>query len=322
MIEFRDVTRRFGDVVAVKDLDFEVDKGEVVGLLGANGAGKTTAMRLMTGYYQPSEGEVRVGGQLVQRNPLSVKKKLGYLPEKLPLYDEMITREYLRYVADLKGVESGQVDRNLDRVVEQLQIAEQVDRLIGNLSRGYRQRVALAQALIHDPEFLVLDEPTLGLDPVQVRRLRELIGELAEETTLVISSHILPEVNEICNRVIILKDGEMVAVDTPESLSRKQEGNAWTLELASAPSDWSETLESIDPVVSVESIGEATYRLVFEGDDRSARQQVFDLCAEHEAPLIELSRDTMDLEDIFIELTEQDDAAEGIETEATVNEPA
>jgi len=305
MIEFRGVTRRFGDVEAVKDLDFEVDKGEVVGLLGANGAGKTTTMRLMTGYYQPSEGEVRIGGQLIQRNPLRIKSRLGYLPEKLPLYDEMIARHYLRYVAELKGVAPHKFEENLERITRELQIDEQIDRLVGNLSRGYRQRIALAQALVHDPDMLVLDEPTLGLDPVQVRRLRELIASLAEETTLVISSHILPEVNEICSRVIILKDGEMVAVDSPESLARKQRGENWLLEVSNPTNEWEQSIRESDRVVSLESLDSEKYNIVFEEDDRRARELLFRICGDHDVPMLGLSREELDLEEIFFELTEE-----------------
>ena len=216
MIEFRNVTRRFGTVEAVKDLSFEVEKGEVVGLLGANGAGKTTTMRLMTGYYSPSEGEVRIGGQRIERNPLGIKRRIGYLPETPPLHEEMVVRHYLRYVGKLKEIPGGELDSKIETVLARLELEEQAERIVGNLSRGYRQRVALAQALVHEPDILVLDEPTLGLDPKQVHRLRELIQQLAEDSTLLISSHILPEVREICERVIILKEGEMAAVDAPE----------------------------------------------------------------------------------------------------------
>jgi ABC-2 type transport system ATP-binding protein len=306
MIEFRDVTRRFGDVTAVKNLSFEVQKGDVVGLLGANGAGKTTTMRLMTGYFPPSNGEVRIGGQLMQRNPLSIKRRIGYLPEIPPLHDEMIVHHYLNYVANLKEIPPNQLDQKIEKVLSQLELREQAERLVGNLSRGYRQRVALAQALVHEPDILVLDEPTLGLDPKQVRRLRQLIQELAEDSTLLISSHILPEVREICERVIILQDGEMVAVDTPERLaSELVQGQVWTLEVGDAPSDWGERLLELDAVSDVEQQSVGGFQVVFEQDE-TGRRQLFDLCREENVPILELSQSELALEDIFLELTGDD----------------
>lgn len=304
VIEFRNVTRRFGDIEAVRDLSFTVERGDVVGLLGANGAGKTTTMQLMTGYFPPSEGEVRLGGQLVQRNPLGVKRRIGYLPEHPPLYDEMSVRNYLEYLAVLKEVPSDRVKDRVDWTLDRLELDEQSTRLIGNLSRGYRQRVALGQALVHDPELLVLDEPTLGLDPNQVRRLRGLIGDLAEESTLVISSHILPEVRQICRRVIILNRGEMVAVDTPERLAAEMRaGQTWELEVADPPGDWLDRMRSLEWVETADAVDENRFSVVFgTGEDR-ARRELFQLCSEEEVPVLQLSRTELDLEEIFLELT-------------------
>lgn len=306
MIEFSDVTRRFGGVEAVKDLSFEVQKGDVVGLLGANGAGKTTTMRLMTGYFPPSSGEVRIGGQRIERNPLGIKRRIGYLPEIPPLHDEMIVNNYLKYVGSLKEIPRSSMPKKIDRVLERLELEDQADRLVGNLSRGYRQRVALAQALVHEPDILVLDEPTLGLDPKQVRRLRELIQELAENSTLLISSHILPEVQEICERVIILDDGEMVAVDTPEKLAREMlHGNAWDMSFRNVPTDWSERLAELSSVGDVQQNSETAFRVTFEEDDQEGRRELFELCSEQGVPIMELSSTEMALEDIFLELTEE-----------------
>lgn len=309
MIEFRDVTRRFGDVEAVKNLDFEVEKGDVVGLLGANGAGKTTTMRLMTGYFPPSSGQVRIGGQLLQRNPLGIKRRIGYLPETPPLYDEMVVDNYLTYVGRLKEIPPGDLARKKNKVLERLELVDQRQRLIGNLSRGYRQRVALSQALIHEPDILVLDEPTLGLDPKQVHRLRDLIQELARDATLLISSHILPEVREICERVIILKDGEMVAVDTPERLAvQMSKGHPWTLSVADPPEDWADRLSDLPSVNSVERTANETFQVIFAEDDETGRRELFNLCRENRVPILELSRADFDLEDIFLELTREDEA--------------
>ncbi|MFB6345125.1 MAG: ABC transporter ATP-binding protein [bacterium] len=309
MIEFRDVTRRFGEIEAVKGLDFEVEKGEVVGLLGANGAGKTTTMRLMTGYFPPSSGEVRIGGQLLQRNPLGIKKRIGYLPETPPLYDEMVVDSYLTYVGRLKEIPADNLATNKNRVLEKLELTNQRTRLIGNLSRGYRQRVALSQALIHEPDILVLDEPTLGLDPKQVRRLRGLIQELAQDSTLLISSHILPEVREICETVIILKDGEMVAVDTPEKLARSMaQGQPWQLTVGNGNTDWQNDLRDLPSVKQVEDVDNNSYRIVFAEDDQQGRRDLFETCRDHDVPILELTRSDFDLEDIFLELTQEDEA--------------
>lgn len=317
MIEFRDVTRRFGDVEAVKNLDFEVEKGEVVGLLGANGAGKTTTMRLMTGYYSPSDGEVRIGGQRLQRNPLGIKRRIGYLPETPPLYDEMVVDNYLNYVGRLKEIPSADLRRKIDKVLERLELTEQRDRLVGNLSRGYRQRVALAQALVHEPDILVLDEPTLGLDPKQVSRLRELIQELAKDSTLLISSHILPEVREICEKVIILKDGKMVAVDTPERLATQmQQGHPWKLTVAEPRDNWSRKINDLPTVSSVKQLDDDNFRIIFAEDDETGRRELFDLCQSYEVPILELKRADVDLEDIFLELTREDEALRGKEADA------
>jgi ABC-2 type transport system ATP-binding protein len=314
MIEFRDVTRRFGSVESVRDLSFEVDKGEVVGLLGANGAGKTTTMRLMTGYFPPTEGEVRIAGQRIERNPLGAKRRIGYLPETPPLHDEMIVDNYLRYVGTLKELSGQELNSKIATVLSRLELQEQADRPVGNLSRGYRQRVALAQALIHEPDILVLDEPTLGLDPKQVRRLRELIQDLAEDSTLLISSHILPEVREICARVIILKEGEMVAVDTPETLAREMlRGDTWTLHVETPTEGWVDGVAGIDAVTDFERRDEGEFRLVLDETDEAARRKLFEVCRDENVPILELSRTELDLEDIFLELTREEENDQSVE---------
>lgn len=314
MIEFRDVTRRFGSFEAVKDLSFNVDKGEVVGLLGANGSGKTTTMRLMTGYFSPNEGEVRIAGQRIERNPLGAKRRIGYLPETPPLYDEMVVDHYLQYVGNLKELSGSELRSKIDTVLSRLELQEQADRLVGNLSRGYRQRVALAQALIHEPDILVLDEPTLGLDPKQVRRLRELIQDLAEDSTLLISSHILPEVREIYERVIILKEGEMVAVDTPETLAREMlHGETWTLQVEGFTQNWKKKVSGLEGVTNLEEGGDGNFRLVLDGTDETIRRKLFEVCRDENVPILELSRTELDLEDIFLELTREEENDQAVE---------
>ncbi len=323
MIEFENVTRRFGNVVGVTELDFTIEQGDVVGLLGANGAGKTTTMRLMTGYFPPTNGEVRIAGQSVQRHPLSAKRRIGYLPEQLPLYDEMVARDYLRYIAALRDIPSPDQDDKIERVLDRLEIHEQADRLLGNLSRGYRQRMSLAQAMIHEPDILVLDEPTLGLDPKQVRRLRELIKELARDTTLVISSHILHEVRQICKRVVILHEGEMVAVDTPEKLATQmQRGQSWELEVARPTSEWEEGLRSLSGLEEMQTVAEGEYQLVFETPDPALREGLFELCSRHEVPMLSLSRSELELEEIFLDITERQHESADLEEDTDVSEEA
>lgn len=314
MIEFRDVSRKFGHVEAVRDLNFEIARGDVVGLLGANGAGKTTTMRLMTGYFPPSSGEVRVGNQPIEKNPLKVKRQIGYLPEQPPLYDEMIVSNYLQYVSRLKEIPSSQISGKIEKALARLELEEQADRLVGNLSRGYRQRVALAQALIHEPDILVLDEPTLGLDPKQVRRLRSLIQELAESSTLIISSHILPEVREICQRVVILHKGEMIAVDTPEKLATDMaKGQTWELTVSNPPDDWGTQLRELDIMENVETLDQNKYQLIFEAGNETDRKHLFEFCCEKNVPILSLTQSELDLEEIFLELT-KDDASSSVKT--------
>jgi ABC-2 type transport system ATP-binding protein len=218
MIEVRNLTRRFGDLTAVDDLSFTVEKGEIVGLLGPNGAGKSTTMRVLTGYLPATSGSVRVAGFDVFEDPLEVKRRVGYLPEAPPLYDEMTTRGYLRFVADLKGLPRARVAGEVERVAARTGCAEVLGRPTGNLSRGYRQRVGIAQALLGDPEVLVLDEPTVGLDPMQIREVRELVRSLAGRHTVLLSSHILPEVALTCGKVLVLRQGRRVDLDTLDGL--------------------------------------------------------------------------------------------------------
>ncbi|MBQ8555661.1 MAG: ABC transporter ATP-binding protein, partial [Clostridia bacterium] len=219
MIEVSHLTKRYGANTAVDDLSFTIKKGVIYGLLGPNGAGKSTTMNIITGCLGATEGEVRVDGHSVVDEPMAAKKRIGYLPEQPPLYQEMTPKEYLRFVAQAKGIPHKQWNSQLHRVMEKTRIIDVQDRLIRNLSKGYKQRVGIAQALLGNPEVIILDEPTVGLDPAQIIEIRELIRELGKEHTLVLSSHILSEVQAVCDHIMIISKGHLVASDTPENLT-------------------------------------------------------------------------------------------------------
>jgi ABC-2 type transport system ATP-binding protein len=231
MIEVTDLTKRYRDLVAVDSLSFKVEKGEIVGFLGPNGAGKSTTMRILTGFMPASSGVAKVAGFDVFEQPLEVKRRVGYLPETPPVYQEMTTRGYLKFCAELKSVPRKKVKDEVDRVAARTSVDKVMDRLVGNLSKGYRQRVGLAQALIGDPEVLILDEPTVGLDPLQIREVRELVKSLAGQHTVIISTHILPEVAMTCQKVLVINKGRLVDYDTLDGLIAKHlPGRSVTLE--------------------------------------------------------------------------------------------
>ena len=221
MIKIKNLTKKYGNVYAIKDISFEVKKGEIIGFLGPNGAGKSTTMNIITGYIPATSGEAWIAGYNIMDEPLEVKKRIGYLPEIPPLYLDMRVIEYLKFVAELKNVPRKEVESRIKYVMDKLQISDVKGRKICNLSKGYKQRVGFAQALLGNPDVLILDEPTVGLDPQQIIEIRELIKQLGEEHTVILSSHILSEISAVCNRVIIINRGEIVAVDTPENLSKE-----------------------------------------------------------------------------------------------------
>ena len=225
MIEVHHLTKRYGRVTAVDDVSFRVERGEILGFLGPNGAGKTTTMRILTGYMPPTDGRATVAGYDIFDKPIDAKRRIGYLPETPPLYPDMTVREYLDFVARLKGVPSKEKKERVTSVMARAHVADMADRHCGKLSKGYRQRVGLAQAIIHNPEVLILDEPTAGLDPKQIIETRQLIRGLAGDHTIVLSTHILPEVAQTCQRVVIINKGRVVAVDTPDNLTARLQGS-------------------------------------------------------------------------------------------------
>lgn len=304
MIEVRGLSRRYGDVLAVDRISFTVEQGEIVGLLGPNGAGKTTTLRMITGYLYPTEGEVRIAGISLGEDPLAAKRRIGYLPEDNPLYTDLTPREYLTFRAQVYEVSDPQA---LARAAEVTGIVDVLDRPIAHLSKGYRQRVGLAAALLHDPDILILDEPTTGLDPLQILEIRGLIQRLAEEKTVLFSTHILPEVQALAKRVIIIHRGKIVAEGDPETLARQATG-ARVIALVRGEGV-EEALKHFTAGrdIRTESTSDGV-RITFlpaspEGDPREA---VFRWAVEHNLTLLELYRETFSLEEVFVRLTREE----------------
>jgi len=304
MIEIKNLTKWYGAIHAVKDINFHVHRGEVVGFLGPNGAGKSTTMKIITGYMAPSEGEVRVAGYDVFENPLEVKRHIGYLPETPPLYADMYVRDYLSFAAKLKGVVGSSVCSKVDLALEKAGLEDVQKRLIQNLSKGYKQRVGLAQALVSEPELLILDEPTVGLDPKQVAEIRHLIQRLKGHHTIVLSTHILPEVQATCERIVIINKGQIVAEDSLEKLQERVHGARHFLLRVRRPSEgFVSQLNSVAGVERVESLG-SSYELVTDGSGECP-SLVAQVAIASGGGLLELRAMDLDLEQIFLKLTSQ-----------------
>ncbi len=310
MIQVENLTKRYGPTLAVSEVSFEVQKGEVLGFLGPNGAGKTTTMRVITGYLPPTEGKVRVAGYDILEEPLEAKKRTGYLPESPPVYPDMTVVEYLAFVARIKGMARGEIKKRLEEVSEKVAITDVRDRQIGKLSKGYRQRVGLAQALIHNPDVLILDEPTAGLDPKQIIETRELIKGLAGQHTVVLSTHILPEVSKTCQRVVVISAGKIVAVGTPEDLTRRLQGYETVLMTVEGPAaDVIERLQRVGGVNLVEPRESSDLRLTLEVQaekGRDVRPELARAVVESRWKLLELKTSGLSLEEIFLKLTTKD----------------
>jgi ABC-2 type transport system ATP-binding protein len=311
MIQVEHVTKRYGSTTAVKNISFEVDRGEIVGFLGPNGAGKTTTMRILTGFLPATSGAARVGGSDVREHPIEVKRRIGYLPEMPPLYPEMEVEDYLRFVAGIKGIPKKEVGRRIDCVLERTSATDVRSTLVGKLSKGYRQRVGLAQALIHNPEVLILDEPTSGLDPKQIIEVRGLIRSLAGEHTIILSTHILPEVSSTCTRVIIINEGRIEASDTPENLTAQLQGaNAILLDVE-GPADEVQRCLLREPSVrdaqrEKEQDGRIVWRVEVEKDNTAPRR-LADAVVNSGWGLYSLQPLGLSLEDIFLKLTSDEE---------------
>lgn len=313
MIEVQHLSKRYGPFTAVDDVSFSVGAGEILGFLGPNGAGKTTTMRIITGYMPATEGTVTVAGHDVFAQPIEAKKRTGYLPETPPLYPDMTVRDYVTFVARIKGVPAREVRGRVDDVMKKTHIADMASRHCGKLSKGYKQRVGLAQALIHNPDVLVLDEPTAGLDPKQILEARQLITELGGNHTVVLSTHILPEVSQTCNRVVIINKGKVVAVDTPDNLTARLRGSETMFLQVHAPgADVVPALTGLAGVTRVKADPQANGVVAVEVDSEQGRDVRRDLAAAvvHQGwGLLELRPMRMSLEDIFLSLTTEDAGA-------------
>lgn len=303
MIEVVGLTKRYNDVTVVNDVSFSVARGEVLGFLGPNGAGKTTTMRMLTGYLPATSGQVTIAGHDIHREPLKARSRIGYLPEGVPLYPEMTVASYLDHMARLRNVASRR--DAVERAMSLVHMSERANDRIGKLSKGQRQRVGLAQALLHDPDVLILDEPTVGLDPRQIIEVRELIRELGATRTVILSTHILPEVSMLCNRVVIIKKGHVVAVDTPAGLTARLQG-ADRVELR-VQVDVVDTapLHQLDGVISVTN-DTPGFVVVETEPGRELRPAIATVATTQQWGLLELRQVTLSLEEIFLELTTQE----------------
>lgn len=311
MIQLENLTKRFGAHIALDNLNLTINRGEILGFLGPNGAGKSTTMNIITGYLSATEGTVKVDGIDILEKPEEVKKRIGYLPEIPPLYAEMTVYEYLKFVSKLKKVKSDLIEPSLTRIMNLVKINHVQGRLIRNLSKGYKQRVGLAQALIGEPEVLILDEPTVGLDPKEIIEIRNLIKDIGKDRTIILSSHILSEVSAVCDRVVIINKGKIVASGTPEELSKKLSyGNKQILRVKAQKKDAVEALKEIPEVKIVIEHGvfeQNTVDLIVEAkDDLDIRELIFEKLVAKSMPLLMMKSMDLSLEEIFLQVTTGD----------------
>jgi len=319
VIEVQHLTKEYGPVTAVSDVSFKAEKGEILGFLGPNGAGKTTTMRILTGYMPPTDGKAIVAGYDVMEQPIEAKRRTGYLPETPPLYPDMTVRDYLTFCARIKGVPSADRKTRIATTMERTRITDVANRHCAKLSKGYRQRVGLAQALLHNPDVLILDEPTAGLDPKQIIETRNLIKGLAGDHTIVLSTHILPEVSQTCNRVVIINRGRVVAVDTPENLTSRLGGaSAMYVEIDAAGTDASSVLTGVPGVtgVSISTTRGTTTGYEVASSGRDVRRELASAVVTHGWGLLELRPMRMSLEEIFLQVTTEEQAAPEAAAEA------
>ena len=309
MIEVKNITKKYGNFTAVDNINFKIEEGEIIGLLGPNGAGKSTTMNMITGYIEPTEGEIIVNGYDISKKPKKAKAQIGYMPEGVPLYSDLTVKEFVTYMAELKKVDRKTRKEKVEKIIEQTGLKDVEKKLTRKLSRGYKQRVSMAGALVGEPKILILDEPTVGLDPRQITEIRALIKELGKTHTVILSSHILSEVSQICNKVIIINKGKIVAIDTPENLEKKVESNNTTYVTVEDTENKMETIkEKIPEIKEIKLIKEnedGTKQYVLESEkDVDLRKIVFNEFAKENITIFEMKKADTTLEDAFMKLIE------------------
>ena len=307
MIEVKNVTKKYGSTIAVDDVSFEVKDGEVVGFLGPNGAGKSTTMNMITGFIEPTMGQIIVNGNDISKRPKKAKLQIGYMPEGVPLYTDLTVKEFVTYMAELKKVDKKVKKEEVEKAITETGIKDVEKKLIRNLSRGYKQRVSMAGALVGSPDVLILDEPTVGLDPKQITEIRSLIKELGKEHTVILSSHILSEVSQLCERVIIINKGKIVAIDTPENLEKAtQEKNIILVTVEDKQNKMKEINTLIPEIAKCEEVkdnGDGTKQYMIEAKKNAdLRKQLFEVLPKNDITIFELKKAETSLEDAFITL--------------------
>lgn len=311
MIEVKNVTKKYPNIKAVDNINFTIKDGEVVGFLGPNGAGKTTTMNMITGFIEPTEGQIIINGFDIVKKSKKAKKQIGYMPEGVPLYTELTAREFVNYMAELKDVKAKERKEAVEKAIEETGLKDVQNKLIKNLSRGYKQRVSMAGALVGNPEVIILDEPTVGLDPKQITEIRSLIKELGKKHTVILSSHILSEVSQICERVIIINHGKIVAIDTPENLENKtKEKNTILITVEDKNEkmkNLKEEVKEIEEIKLVKDNEDGTKQYAVTSADKvDLRKKIFEILPKQDITIFELKKDESTLEDAFIKLIDSD----------------
>lgn len=311
MIEVKNVTKKYPNIKAVDNINFTIKDGEVVGFLGPNGAGKTTTMNMITGFIEPTEGQIIINGFDIVKKSKKAKKQIGYMPEGVPLYTELTAREFVNYMAELKAVKAKERKEAVEKAIEETGLKDVQNKLIKNLSRGYKQRVSMAGALVGNPEVIILDEPTVGLDPKQITEIRSLIKELGKKHTVILSSHILSEVSQICERVIIINHGKIVAIDTPENLENKTKEKNTILVTVEDKNEkmknLKEEVKEIEEIKLVKDNEDGTKQYAVTSADKvDLRKKIFEILPKQDITIFELKKDESTLEDAFIKLIDSD----------------
>lgn len=315
MIEVKNITKKYGKFIAVDNINFTIDDGEIIGLLGPNGAGKTTTMNMITGFIEPTKGEIIVDGCDILKKPQKAKKQIGYMPEGVPLYNDLTVKEFVNYMSDLKMVNKKEKKEKVQEIIEKTNLQDVQNKLIKNLSRGYKQRVSLAGALVSNPKILILDEPTVGLDPKQITEIRSLIKTLGKEHTIILSSHILSEISQICQKVIIINKGKIVAIDTPTNLENKVKNqNQLTITVEDKEEKIQEVTDNIKGIQELKLMkdnqdGTKEYIINLK-ENADVRKEIFEKYAKNNITIFELKKSEATLEDAFIELIENKEEKE------------